>query len=66
MPPSSTAHRPIPWHCLVWHRGSLQLEHYWPGYDRQSRTDSGGMHRHGARAPRTARRSRRGVITLAR
>ena len=29
---------------LVWHRGSLQLEHYWPGYDRQSRTDSGGMH----------------------
>jgi CubicO group peptidase (beta-lactamase class C family) len=29
---------------LVWHRGSLQLEHYWPGYDRQSRTDSGAMH----------------------
>lgn len=29
---------------LVWHRGSLQLEHYWPGYDRHSRTDSGAMH----------------------
>jgi CubicO group peptidase (beta-lactamase class C family) len=29
---------------LVWHRGSLQLEHYWPGYDRQSRTESGAMH----------------------
>ncbi len=29
---------------LVWHRGSLQLEHYWPGHDRQSRTDSGAMH----------------------
>ena len=29
---------------LVWHQGSLQLEHYWPGYDRHSRTDSGAMH----------------------
>jgi CubicO group peptidase (beta-lactamase class C family) len=29
---------------LVWHRGSLELEHYWPGYGRQTRTDSGGMH----------------------
>ena len=29
---------------LVWHRGSLELEHYWPGYGQLTRTDSGGMH----------------------
>ena len=29
---------------LVWHRGVLELERYWPGYARDSRTESGAMH----------------------
>ena len=30
---------------LVWHRGKLQLEHYWPGFDRSTRTDPASMHK---------------------
>ena len=30
---------------LVWHDGALQLEHYWPGYDRNTRTDSSSLHK---------------------
>ncbi len=30
---------------LVWHRGQLQLEHYWPGYGENTRTDPASMHK---------------------
>jgi len=30
---------------LVWHRGVLQLEHYWPGYGKETRTDPASMHK---------------------
>lgn len=30
---------------LVWHDGELILEHYWPGYTQDSRTDPASMHK---------------------
>lgn len=30
---------------LVWHRGALRYEKYWPGYDRDSRTDTFSAHK---------------------
>jgi hypothetical protein len=30
---------------LVYHRGRIQLEHYWPGHGRGTRTDTASMHK---------------------